>query len=161
MSGRSRSTFTSRSERRTTRQYGRSTPPRSRRATRTTAAPASAPPTTRATTAPSSWTPTGTTSRSSTTTAEPRPTPPPDHHSEYLARAVAALTSHGRERVDELLDQLANAAGNRDDIVRFAKAEKADADLGRTSTDTGLLRTLTKRELDVLATGFTTDGQLP
>ena len=57
--------------RRTTRPCGRSTPPRSPRATRTTAVPASAPSTTRATTARSSWTPTGTTSRSSTTTAEP------------------------------------------------------------------------------------------
>src|SRR5262249_54518422 len=46
----------------------RSTPPRSPRATRTTAVPASAPSTTRATTARSSSTPTGTTSRSSTTT---------------------------------------------------------------------------------------------
>ena len=72
-SGRSRSASTSRSRRRTTRPCGRSTPPRSPRATRTTAVPASAPSTTRATTARSSWTPTGTTSRSSTTTAEPRP----------------------------------------------------------------------------------------
>ena len=40
----------------------------------------------------------------------------------------------------------------------FAKARKAEADLGRSegSTDTGLLRTLTKRELDELATGFLT-----
>src|SRR4051812_29688124 len=75
-SGRSRSTSTSPSRRRTTRPCGRSTPPRSQRATRTTAVPASAPSTTRATTARSSWTPTGTTSRSSTTTAEPWPATP-------------------------------------------------------------------------------------
>src|SRR4051794_19728214 len=71
MSGRSPSMSTSPSRRRTTRPCGRSTPPRSPRATRTTAVPASAPCTTRATTARSSWTPTGTTSRSSTTTSEP------------------------------------------------------------------------------------------
>ena len=29
-----------------------------------------------------------------------------DHHSAYLARAVAALTPQGHERVDELLEQL-------------------------------------------------------
>ncbi len=46
-----------RSRRGTTRPCGRSTPPRSPRATRTTAVPASAANTTRATTARSSWTP--------------------------------------------------------------------------------------------------------
>ena len=82
----------------------------------------------------------------------------PDHHTAYLARAVATLTPQGRERVDELLDQLADAAGNRDELARFAKARKAEADLGRTdgSTDTGALGTLTKLELDELAAGFMT-----
>jgi hypothetical protein len=82
----------------------------------------------------------------------------PDHHSEYLRRAVAALTPQGHERVDELVTQLAEAGGNRDELVRFAKARKAEADSGRSegSTDAGLLRTLTKRELDALATGFLT-----
>ena len=84
--------------------------------------------------------------------------PTPDHHSEYLARAVAALTPEGHERVDELLDQLASSVRNRDDLIRFAKARKAEADLGRTdgAIDTGALKTLTRHELDVLATGFTT-----
>ena len=82
----------------------------------------------------------------------------PDHHSEYLARAVASLTPQGHERVDELLAQLADAGKSRDELVQFAKARKAEADLGRSegSTDTGLLPTLTKRELDELATGFLT-----
>jgi hypothetical protein len=82
----------------------------------------------------------------------------PDHHSAYLLRAVAALTPQGHERVDELLDQLVDAVGNRDDLIGFAKARKAEADLGgtRRSIDTSPLRTLTKRELDVLATGFIT-----
>jgi hypothetical protein len=82
----------------------------------------------------------------------------PDHHSAYLSRAVAALTPQGHERVDELLDQLADAVGNRVDLIGFAKARKAEADLGgtRRSADTSSLRTLTKRELDVLAAGFIT-----
>jgi hypothetical protein len=81
-----------------------------------------------------------------------------DHHSEYLARAVAALTPQGHERVDELLAQLADAGKRRDELVAFAKARKAEADLDRSegSTDTRLLPTLTKRELDELATGFLT-----
>ena len=84
--------------------------------------------------------------------------PTPDHHTEYLTRAVAALTPQGHQRVDELLDQLADIVGDRDELLRFAKARKAEADLGRAdgSTDTGALRTLTRDELDGLATGFTT-----
>ncbi len=78
----------------------------------------------------------------------------PDHHTAYLARAVALLTPQGRERVDELLDQLADAAGNRAELTRFAAARKAEADLGR--TDTGPRGTLTKLELDELAAGFMT-----
>jgi hypothetical protein len=82
----------------------------------------------------------------------------PDHHSEYLSRAVAALTPEGHERVDELLDQLTESVGNRDDLMRFAKARKAEADLGRTadSADSGPLSKVTKHELDVLTTGFIT-----
>ena len=73
-------------------------------------------------------------------------------------RAVAALTPQGHERVDELLDQLAVIVRDRDDLVRFAKARKVEADLGRTdaAAGTGSLRTLTRHELDGLATGFTT-----
>ena len=77
----------------------------------------------------------------------------PDHHTQYLERAVAALTPEGHERVDALLDQLTAAVGNRDELVRFAKARRAEADLGR--TDAGPLSTLTRHELDELATGFT------
>ncbi len=80
-----------------------------------------------------------------------------DHHTAYLARAVAALTPQGHARVDELLDQLADVVGDREELVRFAKARRAEADLGDTDGSTGLgsLR-LTRRELDELATGFTT-----
>jgi hypothetical protein len=57
--------------------------------------------------------------------------PARDHHSEYLARAVAALTPEGHRRVDELLDQLAEAVPDRERFVRFAKARRAEADGGR------------------------------
>ena len=50
---------------------------------------------------------------------------PSDHHTEYLARAVAELTPEGRERVDELLDQLAEAAGGREWLTRFAGRPEA------------------------------------
>ena len=55
-----------------------------------------------------------------------------DHHSAYLAKTVAALTPEGRERVDELLEQLVEVAGGRERLVRFAAARKSEADLGRT-----------------------------
>jgi hypothetical protein len=81
-----------------------------------------------------------------------------DHHSEYLAQALAALTPEGRERADELLEQLAQAGGNREWVVRFAKAREAEADVGRAeipaSADPGLK--LTEEELDVLTAGFMT-----
>jgi hypothetical protein len=80
----------------------------------------------------------------------------PDHHSAYLARAVAALTPEGRKRVDELLDQLATAGRNREWVVRFALAREAEADAGRTAgsaaDEPG--NKLSKDELDVLTTGF-------
>ena len=67
--------------------------------------------------------------------------PTSDHHSEYLARAIAALTPAGRNRVDELMEQLAEAVGGHEAVARFADARKAG-------------RTLTRQELDVLTAGF-------
>ena len=55
-----------------------------------------------------------------------------DHHSEYLAKTVAALTPEGRRRVDELLDELAVAGRGREWVVRFAMAREAEVDAGRT-----------------------------
>jgi hypothetical protein len=82
--------------------------------------------------------------------------PTSDHHSEYLARAVAGLTPDGRARVDELMEQLAEAVGDHQAVARFAGALKAEADLGRTDPpaedDAG--RTLTTQELGVLTAGF-------
>jgi hypothetical protein len=81
-----------------------------------------------------------------------------DHHSEYLAAAVAALTPEGHERVDELLEQLAAVAGDHAWLVRFAKAREVEADLGRTdlSPDAEPGRMLTEQELDGLTAGFMT-----
>jgi len=83
---------------------------------------------------------------------------PTDHHSEYLATAVAALTPAGRARVDELLDQLAEAAGGREWLSRFAVVRRAEADTGSTDASPEIEpgRRLTRQELDSLMTGFTT-----
>jgi hypothetical protein len=81
-----------------------------------------------------------------------------DHHSTYLARAIAALTPEGHRRVDELLDQLADLAGSHQAVARFATARKAEADLERTAlagnAEAG--RAFTRQELDVLLAGFRT-----
>ena len=81
-----------------------------------------------------------------------------DHHSEYLAKTVTALTPEGRKRVDELLVELAAAGQAREWVVRFAEALKAEADLG--SPDVSATeepgRMLTSEELDVLTVGFET-----
>jgi hypothetical protein len=83
---------------------------------------------------------------------------PTDHHSEYLATAVAALTPAGRARVDEVLDELAEAAGGREWLTRFAAARKAEADTGRTeiAPEAEPGQKLTKQELDSLMAGFMT-----
>jgi hypothetical protein len=78
-----------------------------------------------------------------------------DHHSAYLVQAVAGLTAEGRERVDELLDQLVASAGGHPSVVRFAEARRAEADTSRVEpTDPG--PPLAKRELEVLTVGFMT-----
>lgn len=81
-----------------------------------------------------------------------------DHHSEYLARTVAALTPEGRARVDELLDELAEAGASREWVVRFAMARHAEADAGcaDSSTVEEPAQMLTEDELDVLTVGFKT-----
>ena len=80
-----------------------------------------------------------------------------DHHSAYLARAVAALTPEGRQRVDDLLDQLAGAAGGRERLARFAHDRRAEADLGRVTEGTGDPEPLlTADEIQALTVGFRT-----
>ena len=79
-----------------------------------------------------------------------------DHHSAYLARAIAALTPEGRQRVDQLLEQLAQAAGGRERLVRFAEARESEADAGRLFVSPGgePADTMTPQELEALTAGF-------
>ena len=86
-----------------------------------------------------------------------RPRVTTDHHSEYLARTLAALTPEGRRRVDEFLDQLSAAAGGHAWLLRFATERKLEADLGRTieTGDGDPGSRLTRDELDGLTVGFT------
>jgi hypothetical protein len=80
----------------------------------------------------------------------------PDHHSQYLAEAVAALTPEGRKRVDELLEQLAVAGASRGWVAQFALAREAEVDAGRTDTsaDEEPGKRLSEEELDILTAGF-------
>jgi hypothetical protein len=79
-----------------------------------------------------------------------------DHHSEYLARAVASLTPEGRARVDELLTELVAAGGGDESLVRFAERRKAEADSGRIDVTPDAEPVLAQPEFDGLFTGFTT-----
>jgi hypothetical protein len=81
-----------------------------------------------------------------------------DHHSEYLAQTVAALTPEGHRRVDELLEQLAQAGISHEWLVRFAKTRETEADTGRTdgSPADEPASHLSPGELDGLMTGFIT-----
>jgi hypothetical protein len=80
-----------------------------------------------------------------------------DHHSEYLARAVAGLTSHGRERVRDLLEELAEGFADHPAVVSFAEERAAEADLGSigTSSDAATDEMLSGEELEELRAGFT------
>ena len=83
--------------------------------------------------------------------------PRTDHHSEYLARAVAALTPEGRRRVDELLEQLAEVVGGHEQVLRFARpggrgGSRAENVAGAPEPGDEL----TSQELDVLIAGFKT-----
>ena len=77
-----------------------------------------------------------------------------DHHSEYLAKALAALTPEGRVRVDELLEQLAQVVGRHEAVRRFAETRETEADLGRMDVSTGGEPALTQQEVDLLLAGF-------
>ena len=82
--------------------------------------------------------------------------PTGDHHSAYLAKTVAALTPEGVQRVDELLEQLAVAAGGRPDLLEFARARKVEADLGSTDHNPVAEPELTEQERNALLGGFMT-----
>jgi hypothetical protein len=78
-----------------------------------------------------------------------------DHHSEYLAKTIAALTPEGRARVDELLDGLAASVGDRGLVSAFAAVRKHEADSGTLAAGPDPGRSFTDREFDELITGFT------
>jgi hypothetical protein len=77
-----------------------------------------------------------------------------DHHSEYLAKTIAALTPEGHVRVDELLDGLARSVGDRGLVSQFAMIREREADSGKLAAgpDPGL--SFTKQQLDDLITGL-------
>ena len=81
--------------------------------------------------------------------------PASDHHSEYLARAVAALTPEGHRRVSELLDELVQAAGADDWLTRFVADRRAQA---RHGARPGAAQPPPppRQELDRRIAGFTT-----
>jgi len=79
-----------------------------------------------------------------------------DHHSAYLGQTLAALTPEGRARVDEILAQLAEAAGGRERLVRFAAVREAEADAGRlgASAEPEPADAMSRQELEALTAGF-------
>lgn len=80
-----------------------------------------------------------------------------DHHSEYLARAVAALTPEGRGRAGELLSQLIDAAAGDEPVVRFAADRRTEIDLGHAVLAAGRAPEgwPGARDVDRLLAGFT------
>lgn len=78
-----------------------------------------------------------------------------DHHSAFLAEAIAALTPEGHVRVDELLDGLARSVGDRGLVYRFAMIREREADSGELAAAPDLGRSFTQQQLDELITGFT------
>jgi hypothetical protein len=82
---------------------------------------------------------------------------PSDHHHEYLARTVAALTPAGLARVESILEELAEAGASHRWLARFAVARESEAEGGRLlERDPEPADMLTGRELDELVVGFRT-----
>ena len=83
---------------------------------------------------------------------------PSDHHREYLARSVAALTPAGLARVESLLEELAEAGASHRWLVRFAAAREREAEGGSLDLrrDREPADMLSGRELDELVVGFRT-----
>jgi hypothetical protein len=78
-----------------------------------------------------------------------------DHHSEYLAKTIGALTPEGRVRVDELLQGLADSVGDEGLVSQFAMIRKQEADSGKLAAGLDPGQSFTKAQLDDLITGFT------
>jgi hypothetical protein len=77
-----------------------------------------------------------------------------DHHSRYLAAATEALTPEGRKRVDEILEELVQAGGNHEAVLRFARVRESEADAGHSGSGPEPGDSLSREELDVLTVGF-------
>jgi hypothetical protein len=79
-----------------------------------------------------------------------------DRHTAYLAQTLAGLSPEGRARVDELLEELAHAAGGRERLVRFAAVREAEADAGRPGAAPGPepADAMGPQELEALTAGF-------
>ena len=71
---------------------------------------------------------------------------------------MAALTPEGRQRVDELLEQLMGLVPNHPWLVAFARTRETEADRGRIGDPEGQdpVTVLTDEELDRLLSGFIT-----
>ena len=71
---------------------------------------------------------------------------------------MAALTPEGRQRVDELLEQLMGLVPNHPWLVAFARTRETEADRGRIGDPKGQdpVTMLTDEELDHLLSGFIT-----
>jgi hypothetical protein len=78
-----------------------------------------------------------------------------DHHSEYLAKAIASLTPEGHARVDELLHGLADSVGDQGLVAEFAMVREQEADSSELATGPDPGRSFSKQQLDDLITGFT------
>lgn len=78
-----------------------------------------------------------------------------DHHSEYLAKTIAALTPEGRARVDELLDELDASVGHQGLVSEFALTRKQEVASGKLAPWPDDGRWFRERQLDELITGFT------
>ena len=78
-----------------------------------------------------------------------------DHHSEYLAKTIAALTPEGRARVDELLDGLSASVGDHSLISDFATLRRQEADSGQPAAGSDPGRLFSGPQFDEVLTGFT------
>ena len=78
-----------------------------------------------------------------------------DHHTEYLAKTVAALDPEGRARVNELLAELEEAGHDRAALLQFAHSREREAETAKVSA-AAAEPALTGDEIDALLRGFIT-----
>jgi hypothetical protein len=79
-----------------------------------------------------------------------------DHHTAYLTRALSELTPEGRERAEQLMVELTQAANNHACVVQFARdrdAELKSGHVGAVELSDPTLR-FSEDELDEVTAGF-------